>query len=295
MPLYHMRVANYTDRKKTIARSDLEQKAAETPINKVIYLFIAHLESARGASENTTRAYFQDLRHWCAHLEKSEIRTLGDLGSGISANEIRLYIAKLHDSHEKTSIARKLSAIRTFLRFLRNQGWVEQNVGRLVPSPKGNRPLPKFLSIQEVQNLIEGNRNGKEGGAENSFLAARDRALLDLLYSCGLRVSEAVAINQGDIDRKNSWIKVTGKGRKERMVPFGPATAVNIDAYEAHFVSRPPEGGCFFVNFRGTRLTTRSVGRILNKKLLKAGTNKDVSPHGLRHSFATHLLSAGAD
>jgi integrase/recombinase XerC len=159
-------------------------------------------------------------------------------------------------------------------------------VALLVPTPKAKNKLPRFLKIEEVENVID-------APDTTTRLGRRDRALLELMYASGLRVSEAVGLDVGDLDLEKGWVRVLGKGSKERMVPFGPPAAEALRAYLADRSSN--EGPALFLNYRGTRLTSRSVARLLARNLVKAAVAKTLSPHGLRHSFATHLLAAGAD
>jgi integrase/recombinase XerC len=159
-------------------------------------------------------------------------------------------------------------------------------VGSLVPSPKARKSLPNFLKIEEAKELIE-------APDVSSVLGRRDRAIFELIYGAGLRVSEAISLNVGDLDLDQGWVKVIGKGSKERTVPLGrPA----IEAIQTMLSDRADQGSVpLFVNFRGGRLTARSVARALAKHLVRIAASRSISPHGLRHSFATHLLAAGAD
>ena len=246
--------------------------------------FLSFLETQKGCSPHTVRAYRGDLDQWLGSLS---FKSTQELDQGLKPAVLRTYLSKLHASHEKTSICRKLSAIRSFLKFLRNRGWVSRDVGKLVPSPKAKKALPKFLKIQEAFDLVE-------APDISTVLGKRDRALFEILYGCGLRVSEAVALDVKDLHLKEGWLRVLGKGSKERTVPFGPPAA---EAVQAWLVARGSSQAAdpLFTNFRGTRLTSRSVARILCKHLVRLAVAKNLSPHGLRHSFATHLLGAGAD
>jgi integrase/recombinase XerC len=162
-------------------------------------------------------------------------------------------------------------------------------VGALVPTPKAKRGLPRFLKIDEARELVE-------APDLTTHLGRRDRALFELLYGCGLRVSEAVGLNIGDVDLTGEWVKVLGKGSKERMIPFGSQAREAVESYLREREGKAPgRKDPLFVNFKGTRLSTRSVARILTKHLIRIASSKSLSPHGLRHSFATHLLSKGAD
>ncbi len=253
--------------------------------------YLEYLKSRRGYSPQTVRAYTQDLDHWAKGLKAQySIEDLAALQKDLTPAKLRTYLSTLYDSHKRSSICRKLSSIRSFLRYARKEGWVSQDVGVLVPTPKSERELPRFFKIEEMKELIE-------APDLSTRLGRRDRALFEVIYSCGLRVSEAVGLNWSQVDLSKGWVLVRGKGDKERMVPLGnPA----IEALQAHLLDRDEWGASkgsdpVFVNYKGGRLSTRSVGRILNRHLVRIAASKSLSPHGLRHSFATHLLAAGAD
>lgn len=250
--------------------------------------YLDGLRFQRRASPHTLRAYEGDLKDW--------LRTAGskvpDFQKNLTPLRLRSYVADLYDRLDRASIARRLSAIRSFLRFLRQSGVVQRDVGSLVPSPKVDKKLPEFLKIEDMLELIE-------APDVSSFLGLRDRALLEILYGSGLRVSELTGLNWKDVDIEGSWVRVLGKGSKERLVPFGAAAAKAAQAYRGALEAKSPlavtADAPMFVNYRGTRLTPRSVARTLERHLVRAALMKRVSPHGLRHSFATHLLAAGAD
>lgn len=260
-------------------------------VEKALSAFLTELETQRRCSPHTVRAYGLDLRDWEADLrEKRGISTVQELGRRLEPVHLRGYLSALHDTRERSSICRRLSAIRSFLKFLRKREWIARDVGVLVPSPKAPKKLPRFLKVEETEVLVQAPDSGTR-------LGRRDRALFEVLYGCGLRVSEAVGLNLGDVDLKAGWVRVLGKGSKERTVPFGPPA---LAALEAYLEDRGTAGSlksddALFVNFRGTRLSSRSVARILAKHLVRVAAGKTLSPHGLRHGFATHLLAAGAD
>lgn len=247
--------------------------------------FLSYLTASRGRSRHTVRAYQIDLEHWIADVEKRGFTSLHDLGERYQAVFLRSYLAGLYDSHAKSSICRKVAAIRTFLKYLKEQGQITRNVAALIPVPKAEKPLPRFLSVDQVAKLIEAPNT-------QQIVGRRDRALFELLY-CGLRVSELVGLNRADVDLKGGWVKVTGKGSKERFVPFGPPAR---DALNAHMRDLPNDVTPLFINEDNGRLSARSVARILKRRMIQTdlGGSK-ISPHGLRHSFATHMLSGGAD
>jgi integrase/recombinase XerC len=260
-------------------------------LTQAIDRYLAHLSTQRGCSPHTLRAYRHDLDHWRESLGAGAgEQGCAEFGQALTPGELRAYVSGLYESLERSSICRRLAAIRSFLRYARTQGWIARDVGRLVPTPKSKNRLPRFFKIEEIGELID-------APDPSTRLGRRDRALFELIYACGLRVSEAVGLDIGGVDLPGEWVKVLGKGSKERMVPFGAQARAALEAY---LVDRPAWGGCsmrdpLFVNFRGSRLSARSVARILTRHLLRIGSSKGLSPHGLRHSFATHLLAKGAD
>lgn len=258
-------------------------------LDEAITRFLTYLQVHRRASPHTLRAYRLDLEDWGGSLRSGlGITRIRDLGEKLEATHIRSYLAALHDSHERSSLCRRLAAIRSFLRFLRKGGMINRDVGILVPSPKASRRLPRFLKVEEIRELIE-------APDPATWLGLRDRALLEILYGAGLRVSEAMALDLGDLDLDAGWVRVMGKGARERRVPFGPSAALAVREYLEARRERLEPGPPLFVNFNGARLNGRSVARILSRHLVRIASSRMLSPHGLRHSFATHLLAAGAD
>ena len=290
-------------------------------LQKALDHFLLYLRTQRNSSPHTLRAYELDVSHWLESWKKEYLPresgaplfegtapalppaadsiaastppapTTADLARHLVPAQLRTYIAGLYDTHERSSLCRRLSAIRSFLRYARTQGWIARDVGLLVPTPQAKRSLPRFLKIEEAQELVE-------APDLSSRLGRRDRALFEIIYGCGLRVSEAVGLDVGDVELSSDWVKVMGKGSKERMIPFGPQAREAIHAMlrdRSGVIPDAPLHQPLFVNFRGTRLTSRSVARILTKHLIRIASSKSFSPHGLRHSFATHLLANGAD
>jgi len=248
--------------------------------------FQHYLAVERNVSMHTCAAYRRDLGEFRTFLASHGGAAAADL-QRIDHLLLRRYLAELHKRNQRTSIARKLSALRTFFRYLVREGALPANPAEGVATPKRNRYLPKTLSVDEATALLE-------RGHSSTLLALRDRAILELLYSSGLRVSELTGLNVGGLDLREQLVRVLGKGRKERIVPVGrkarEALSVYLEARGAVADDQP-----LFINHRGGRLTPRSVQRHLKVHLLKAGVLKDISPHALRHSFATHLLDGGAD
>lgn len=259
--------------------------------DKALDEYLEYLKVQRGLSQHTLRAYEIDLRDWLKDLSHRMILDLNGLSENLKPQTLRAYLSGLYESHEKLSISRRLSSIRGFLRYLRRNGLISRDISRLVPAPKVDKNLPHFFQIDEMFELL----NAPE---RSTFLGLRDGALFELMYGAGLRVGEAVSLNWEDLDLKEGWVRVFGKGRKVRTVPMGEQARETIKEYFERssalgWVSQIKDP--VFVNYRGTRLSSRSVARALSKYLVKMASSKTLSPHGLRHSFATHLLAAGAD
>jgi len=256
--------------------------------------FAAYLEHGRGYSRHTVRNYASDVRQFLLYLEEKEQAkplTEADYYS------VRGFLASRFKQNKGASLGRKLSALRTFFRFLRMEGTVEDNPALLIASPKREQRLPNFLSVDDAFRLVEAPGN-------DSFLRVRDRAMLELLYGSGLRVSELVGLNASDAHLEVRVVRVWGKGRKERVVPFGQKAWEALKDYAdvrsrmlAEKGPREPGGEteALFLNRWGRRLTARGVARRVDFHARKMGLPRHVSPHALRHSFATHLLEAGAD
>lgn len=247
--------------------------------------FFRYLGSERAASPHTVRSYRRDLAEFAAFLGEQGAGRPADIAR-VDARTIRAYLARLHGRGlEPASIARQLAALRSWFRFLVRRGLAGRNPAREVRSPRLGRKLPSFLPIDETVALLEA-----------KALAAperdRDLAILEMLYAAGLRVSELAGLDVDDVDRAERTVRVLGKGRKERIVPFGEQAARALDAYLGR---RGDARGPLFRNRPGGRLTVRSVHAIVRRAAKAAGLARPVSPHTLRHTFATHLLDAGAD
>lgn len=256
-------------------------------LNKALLLFLAHLSAERRCSELTVVAYRSDLEGWIGFFHELGILQVSEFPEKLKPADLRTYTARLLGAQEKVSVSRKLSAFRSFLKFLRNREILPVDYAPVLPSPKIPQKLPSFLPIEDVLELI--------GAPDVSTISGRrDRALFELIYGSGLRVSETVNLNKKNLDLNQGWIRILGKGSKERMVPL---TEPSRQALLASFQDRKEmeNGDAVFVNFRGTRLSVRSVSRILHKHLVRIGASQSISPHGLRHSFATHLLAGGAE
>jgi integrase/recombinase XerC len=263
--------------------------------------YLRVLANERGASEHTLRAYRRELLEFTAWLKKN-----GDPGAGqIEHTLIRAYLSALYDRGlSKVSVARSLAAIRGWFKWLARAGVVEQNAAALVSTPKLPKHLPRVPSIEQMNRVVD------SVDGEAASWPARDRAILELLYGCGMRNAELTALDLDDIQWANEAILVRGKGRKQRLVPLGDAAARALREYLAEREARLAAHGlsgivprAIFLNLqlRGlgnghqARLTTRSVGRIVKRIATLRGLASDVHPHTLRHAFGTHLLEEGAD
>jgi integrase/recombinase XerC len=245
----------------------------------------------------TLRAYSSDLRQFGRYLSSVGGQSGMDLNT-ISPDVIRGYLASIHKKLEKTSRARKLSTLRSLFRYLNSAGLFAENPAELVAHPKITQKMPAFLPVDEVFHLLDALSHAamREGA---SWRKARNWALFEALYSTGIRVSELVKLDPEEVDFSGGTVRVFGKGRKERVVPIGGKALDALKYYLSAVSFQFPEGRAgsraLFLNARGGRLTARSVDRLLKSELIACGLWQRLSPHGLRHTFATHLLNAGAD
>lgn len=278
-------------------------------LNHLSTQFLDHLRYERNVSVHTLRNYESDLQQFVAYLVPPDAGPANRNGKKRAAAPppepdikqidhitIREWLASLHsDRKKKSSIARKLAALRTFFQFLVREGVIESNPAKLVATPRKEKKLPVHLSVEDAVRFIE------TPDADTNF-GKRDRAILELLYATGMRVSELVQLNLRDIDFNNKLLRVFGKRRKERIVPFGDPAAKALQDYlsvREQFLMNAPatkrDAQPLILNYQGTRMTTRSVGRLIEKYIKLCAGIHDISPHALRHSFATHLLDSGAD
>lgn len=253
--------------------------------------FSTWLEVEKGYSVHTVDGYLRDVTEFCRFLGDAKDKTQ------ISPENIRRFVASLYTTNSSASVGRKLSALRTFFRFLCRRGVVEADPLSGIPNPRGMKKIPVFLTVDEVFSLLE------EPGPQDTF-RTRDAAVMELMYSTGMRVSELVSRNINHLDFETGMVRVSGKGKKERVVPFGTAAAEALHRYfpdrrdlVCMCVSRgrQPDQDALFLNGRGRRISARSIERIVKEYGLRAGIKVVVTPHALRHSFATHLLEMGAD
>ncbi|MFC1881397.1 tyrosine recombinase XerC [Thermodesulfobacteriota bacterium] len=264
------------------------------PVENLISVFIESMATEKGFSENTCRGYRNDLEEFLKYLaENRRARSNDPVEIDCVDNlTIRGYLGYLHKRNKKTTIARKLSALRSFFNYLVKRGVTEDNPAESILTPKQEKTIPAYLSVDEMFRLLDSIQTGK-------MLDLRNRAIFETLYSCGIRVSELVGLNTLNVDYRQSLIRVLGKGGQERIVPIGKKALAAIKTYrlilnrECGFSEKM--NGPLFLNKNKGRLTARSVARILDKLVSVCGLLTPVSPHTLRHTFATHMLDAGAD
>ena len=267
--------------------------------------FLQYLALNRNASAHTVRAYDSDLTQFLAHAAAGAGVKVRDVApKQLDRLALRGFLGDLHKhGRSRASAARKLAAARTFLRYLRREGLIDDDPGALVATPKQDVRMPAHLSEAEMSALIE-------SPAGDTRLARRDRAILELFYASGLRLSELAGLDVDDVNLSAKMVRVLGKGGKERIVPFNSSAAKAVREYlkdrDTGRVSLPLDGprgrqadrrrrDPLFVNYRGGRLTVRSVDRLVRRYVAASSTRMGISPHALRHSFATHLLQRGAD
>jgi integrase/recombinase XerC len=271
--------------------------------------FLQYLKLNRHLSPHTVRAYDNDVTQYLAFVAARTGKKMSQLQpDDLGMDSVRAHLGELNTAGKaRSSVARKLSALKTFVRYLRREEVIEHDPTAMAVAPKRDQTIPVFLSEPEVTRLIETPNTSDP-------LGRRDRAILELFYASGLRLSELVAIDLEDVNLTGRMVRVKGKGRKERLLPFNGSALTAIRVWmkdrAALLAARPPstgrrskpdgrrpkaEGDPLFINYRGTRLTDRSVDRLLRKYVAQCSTRMGISPHALRHSFATHLLQRGAD
>ena len=272
--------------------------------------FLAYLKLNRHVSPHTVRAYDSDVSQYLAFVAAERGKKMSELGpADLDMNSVRAHIVELNKAGKaRSSVARKLSGLRTFIKYLRREEVIDHDPAAMAVAPKRDQTIPTHLSEPEVARLIETPDTGDP-------LGRRDRAILELFYASGLRLSELVAIDLEDLNLGDRMVRVMGKGGKERILPFNQSTVAAIKAWmkdrAAIMATRPPRrtprssktsrpqdlktSDPLFINYRGTRLTGRSVDRLLRRYVAQCSTRMGISPHALRHSFATHLLQRGAD
>jgi integrase/recombinase XerC len=296
-------------------------------MNQAVRKYLEYLRSVRNSSPHTVLNYGKDLQQFAAYLSPPGVTT--PPVTDITHQIIREYVGHLHSQKlEKSSIARKLASLRSFFKYCIREGLLKENPARLVPTPKLPKRIPSVLSAEEMNGFLNqlaldppkpprgaqksqtsepARPRGRRFPDEEALLLRRDRAILELLYAAGLRVSELTGLNLVDMDRREKMLRVRGKGNKERIVPYGGKAQEALEAYwpvrqqlllQCHTGRDrrgPAHSEAVFLNYAGRRLTQRSVGRIVKKYVRLANINWDLHPHSLRHAFATHLLADGAD
>ncbi len=260
-------------------------------MKQTVERFLRYLVVEKNASPLTVKSYREDLTALLDFLEDDQggHPSLGE----IAIIDLRQYVSALHEAgYAKSSISRRLASLRSFFRFAQRSGLIEQNPAKPLRNPRPSRSLPHFLSTSELKKLLA-------APPPRDYLGCRDRAILETMYTAGLRVSEVVGLNDGDLVLDEMLIRVRGKGRRERLAPLGSYALRALTRWlkMRKLAADAPDGleAPVFVNKFGRRITTRSVARMLEKYLKVTGLDRRTSPHTLRHSFATHLLNHGAD
>jgi len=252
-------------------------------MDRYIDKFMTYLDIEKNYSKHTLINYSSDLKVFSAFMQGKDVQKMEHL-------DMRRFLAELRQGNfAKASIARKLAALRSFFKFLYKEGYIKSNPASAITTPKLEKKLPTFLSVEEAAKLLEAPRDSDANGL-------RDRAILETLYSTGIRVSELVGIDADDVDFISGVVKVTGKGNKERLVPIGDKALRIMRSYlekRSHPLAK--EAKAVFLNKSGGRITDRSIRRVVDKYIRLMAMRQGISPHTLRHSFATHLLDRGAD
>jgi len=256
-------------------------------MRKELSQFLTSLKHEKNASPHTISSYRRDLLQLAVFLEERKVK-LKEVDNIV----LRGFLAVLQEKkNKKSTIARKLASIRTFFQFCIKMKWLEDNPAKVVATPKQERHVPSFLSEDEMAEFLDIPDSRQP-------LDLRDKCLLELLYATGIRVSELVGINLEDVDFTERLIRIRGKGKKERLVPFGKKAEDSLASYiraRRELLKGEGDDAALFLNYRGERLTSRSVERIVDKYIRITALQRKISPHSLRHSFASHLLSRGAD
>lgn len=254
-----------------------------------------YLKHEQDASSHTSKNYMADLHQFYEYLKKSYPQLAGGGKSALTKidhNVIRSYLSTLFGKNNPASIARKLASLRSFFKYWIKEGTVSTNPAKDVATPKVPKRLPKFLTVDEVSTLLKG------PAVDDDILSIRDRSMMEVMYASGLRVSELVGLDIEHVNLGEGIVKVLGKGRKERIVPIGSKAQTAMANYLARreeLLDKSHPTKAIFLNRQGTRITPRSVERMVQKYLKSSGIQKEVTPHVLRHSFATHMLNSGAD
>jgi integrase/recombinase XerC len=245
--------------------------------------FYKYLDNEKGAAFNTMRAYRGDVEDFVRFVSESSSEV-------VDHETIRAYIVHIYKDLKKSSLARKVSAIKMFFRFMKKKGYIDENTALIIRSPRIEKHLPKFYTIDEMFHFLD-------FLPRDGWLNMRNRAIFELMYSSGMRASEVLSMDKEDLHLEGMWARVMGKGGKERILPFGEKAKEALEEYLAAvgIMDKFAANKALFINFRGERLTYRGLLRIMKKHQIKAQLFKNLSLHGIRHSFATHMLDNGAD
>ena len=273
-------------RRREARRRPILKDKDKSLVGRTVTKFLASLRE-RNASAHTIKAYTGDLNNFAAYVGSRK-------WSEIDHVTIRGFLSQLYeDGLSKTSVARSLAAVRSLYRWLAQEGVVDQNPAALVSTPKLPKKLPRVPTMEEMNSVLDSDM------PEIASFPERDRLMMELLYGCGIRNSELVGIDLDDVSLSSETILISGKGKKERYVPFGDgvksALATYLPTRQAVLAESRKNTSALLINQRGGRLTTRSVGRIIKKIAVAKGLSPDVHPHTLRHAFGTHMLEEGAD
>lgn len=256
-------------------------------MRKEIEQFLSFLTHEKNASKHTIASYRRDLYQLAEYLGKRKI-TLKDIDNVV----LRGFLATLYEKqNKKSTVARKLAAIRSFFQFCLRKKILDDNPAKVVSTPKQEKHMPSFMSEDEMSMFLDLPQSKKP-------LDLRDKAILELLYATGIRVSELVGIDLEDVNFQEKLIRVKGKGKKERLVPFGKKAEESMRVYfQSRYIIHDGEidQEALFLNYKGQRITSRSIERVVDKYIQRSALHRKISPHSLRHSFASHLLSRGAD
>ena len=263
-------------------------------MGNIIHDFQVYLEVERNVSEHTLKAYIADIEEFSQFLQGDDIKK-DYVVIHVEPETIRSYLTHLYRKNiKRITVNRKISSLRSFYKYLLRTGKIDSNPAEMVQSPKTEKYMPTFLSVDETFQLLN-------SPGDNSILDMRDKSILELFYSSGLRLSELAGLNLTDFDFGQALVKLRGKGKKERIVPVGKPALKAVEEYigKSAEIRKKCNKDIFktplFLNVRGERITTRSIARIVDERTVKSGIGRKISPHALRHSFATHLLNAGAD
>jgi integrase/recombinase XerC len=264
-------------------------------MGNIIQDFQIYLKVERNVSEHTRAAYISDIQEFARFLHNNNIIKIRDEITNVEPENIREYLSYLfRQKVKKVTVNRKVSSLRAFYKYVLRTGKIKTNPAEMIQTLKTEKYMPNFLSVDEIFELLKAR-------GESSVLSLRNLAMLEIFYSSGLRLSELAGLDLIDLDFNQKLVKVRGKGRKERIVPVGEAALKAVQEYLGKIgeIRKDKSGDIFkkplFLNAKGERITTRSIARIVNEITSKSGIGRKISPHALRHSFATHLLNAGAD